>query len=294
MIKMTKGIPWEGLRLQASTAGGRGSIPGQGTNMSPISAITNYILFFLDESRSQRNRKQENNILSKETKSRFCLLNNRISAPGLVPGPGPHRPPPWCPCRHAAPCSQSPARLPERWLYYRRRRRSSVAAQTGKSLPAMKETWVRLLGWEDPLDKGMASHSTISACTISWTEEPGGLWPMGSQGRTQLSNWHLTLTPGAASNTEYTAALHPSQPCPERFLLPLSPLAHWPPQGARKTPRMVLPQGLCTRCACAQDTCPDTHVLYTTYTVEYYSATKKGSLCNMYGPCKKSQTQKDA
>ena len=43
---MTKGIPWEGLRLQASTAGGRGSIPGQGTNMSPISAITNYILFF--------------------------------------------------------------------------------------------------------------------------------------------------------------------------------------------------------------------------------------------------------
>ena len=74
MIKMTKGIPWEGLRLQAPTAGGRGSVPGQGTNMSPISATTNYILFFLDESRSQRNRKQENNILSKETKSRLFFF----------------------------------------------------------------------------------------------------------------------------------------------------------------------------------------------------------------------------
>ena len=41
--------------------------------------------------------------------------------------------------------------------------------------------WVQSLGWEDPLDKGMATHSTILAWRIPWTEEPGGLQSMGSQ-----------------------------------------------------------------------------------------------------------------
>ena len=45
----------------------------------------------------------------------------------------------------------------------------------------MQETWVRFLGWEDPLEKGMATYSNILAWTIPWTEEPGGLWCMGSQ-----------------------------------------------------------------------------------------------------------------
>ena len=44
-----------------------------------------------------------------------------------------------------------------------------------KNLPAKQETWVRFLGWEDPLEKGMATHSSILAWEISWTEEPGGL-----------------------------------------------------------------------------------------------------------------------
>ena len=44
-----------------------------------------------------------------------------------------------------------------------------------KNLPAKQETWVRFLGWEDPLEKGMATHSSILAWVISWTEEPGGL-----------------------------------------------------------------------------------------------------------------------
>ena len=45
---------------------------------------------------------------------------------------------------------------------------------------AMWETWVRSLGWEDPLEKGMATYSSILAWRIPWTEEPGGLQSMGS------------------------------------------------------------------------------------------------------------------
>ena len=43
----------------------------------------------------------------------------------------------------------------------------------------MKETWVRALGWEDPLEKEMATHSSILVWRISWTEEPGGIQSMG-------------------------------------------------------------------------------------------------------------------
>ena len=50
-----------------------------------------------------------------------------------------------------------------------------------KNLPAMQETWVQSLGWEDPLEKGTAAHSSILAWRIPWTEEPGGLQSMGSQ-----------------------------------------------------------------------------------------------------------------
>ena len=52
-------------------------------------------------------------------------------------------------------------------------------AQTVKNPPAMRETWVRSLGWEDPLEEGMATHSSILAWRIPWTEEPGGLQSMG-------------------------------------------------------------------------------------------------------------------
>ena len=47
--------------------------------------------------------------------------------------------------------------------------------------PAMQETWVGSLGWEDPLEEGVATHSSILAWEIPWTEEPGGLQPLGSQ-----------------------------------------------------------------------------------------------------------------
>ena len=59
--------------------------------------------------------------------------------------------------------------------------RASLVAQMIKNPPAMQETWVQSLSWEDPLEKGMATHSSIPAWKIPWTEEPGGLQSMGSQ-----------------------------------------------------------------------------------------------------------------
>ena len=56
---------------------------------------------------------------------------------------------------------------------------ASLVAQLVKNSPAMQETWVRSLGWEDPLEKGMATHSSILAWRIPWTEEPGRLQSMG-------------------------------------------------------------------------------------------------------------------
>ena len=50
-----------------------------------------------------------------------------------------------------------------------------------KNLPAVQETRVQYPDWEDPLEKGMAAHSSILAWQIPWTEEPGGLPSMGSQ-----------------------------------------------------------------------------------------------------------------
>ena len=54
-------------------------------------------------------------------------------------------------------------------------------AQMVKNPPAMQETWVQSLGWEDPLEKEMKTHSSILAWRLPWTEKPGGLQPVGSQ-----------------------------------------------------------------------------------------------------------------
>ena len=58
---------------------------------------------------------------------------------------------------------------------------TSLVAQTVKSLPTMRETWVQSLGREDLLEKEMATHYIILAWKIPWTEEPGRLQSMGSQ-----------------------------------------------------------------------------------------------------------------
>ena len=68
-------------------------------------------------------------------------------------------------------------------------------AQTVKNLPAMQETCVRSLGWEDPLEKKMATHSNILAWKILWTEECDGLQSLGSQRvRYDLATEYITQT----------------------------------------------------------------------------------------------------
>ena len=65
--------------------------------------------------------------------------------------------------------------------------------ESAENLPAMQEPWVRSLGQEDPLEKEMATHSSILAWRIPWTEEPGGLPSMESQSRTRLSEFTFAI-----------------------------------------------------------------------------------------------------
>ena len=65
--------------------------------------------------------------------------------------------------------------------YYYQNCWASLVGQTVKNLCAMQETWVQSLGWEDPLEKGMVTHSSILAWKSPWTEEPGRLQSMGSE-----------------------------------------------------------------------------------------------------------------
>ena len=58
---------------------------------------------------------------------------------------------------------------------------ASLVVQTVKNPPVMWETWVQSLGWGDPLEEGMATHSSILAWRIPWAEGPGRLQSMGSQ-----------------------------------------------------------------------------------------------------------------
>ena len=69
---------------------------------------------------------------------------------------------------------------------------ASLVIQMVKNLPAIQETWVQSLGWEDPLEEGMATHSSILAWSIPWTEEPGGLQSRGLQRVRQ--DWATWLT----------------------------------------------------------------------------------------------------
>ena len=75
--------------------------------------------------------------------------------------------------------------------------RASLVAQRLKRLPGMRETRVWSLGWEDPLEKEMATHSSILAWRIPWREEPGRLQPMGSQ--RVGHHWAASLSPSNLS-----------------------------------------------------------------------------------------------
>ena len=74
---------------------------------------------------------------------------------------------------------------------------ASLVAQMVKNPPAMLETWVRSLGWEDPLEEGLAIHSSILAWRIPWTEEPGRLQSIGLQkvghDWSNLAHWLINI-----------------------------------------------------------------------------------------------------
>ena len=80
--------------------------------------------------------------------------------------------------------------MPSFWYQW-----ASLVTQMVKNLPAVEETWVQSLSWQDPLQKGMATHSSILAWRIPWTEEPGGLQLMGSQrvGHNWVTNTFTSL-----------------------------------------------------------------------------------------------------
>ena len=67
------------------------------------------------------------------------------------------------------------------YVYPFRKNWASLVAQMVKNLPAMQETQVQSLGQEDPLEKGIATHSNILAWRVPWTEQPGRLQSIGSQ-----------------------------------------------------------------------------------------------------------------
>ena len=81
--------------------------------------------------------------------------------------------------------------------------RASPVAQTVKDLSAMRETWIRSLAWEDPLEKEMATHSSFLAWRFPWTEEPGRLPSVGWQSWTRLSD--LSLASGALGGAGFSS-----------------------------------------------------------------------------------------
>ena len=81
----------------------------------------------------------------------------------------------------------------------------SLVAQRIKRLPAMQETWVRSLGWEDPLEKEMATHSSILAWRIPWTEEPGELQSMGLQ--RVGHDWETSLSLSQTLNSKHICSI---------------------------------------------------------------------------------------
>ena len=102
---------------------------------------------------------------------------------------------------------------------------NSLVAQRLKRLPAMQETWVWSLGWEDLLEKEIATHSSILAWRIPWTEEPSGLQSTGSQRvrhnwATSLSLWGVNecrLKRAADTSVCSSPICHPGD-CPSSLL----------------------------------------------------------------------------
>ena len=94
---------------------------------------------------------------------------------------------------------------------------ASLLAQMVKNLPSVEETWVQSLGWEAPLEEGLATHSSILAWRIPRTEEPGGLQSTGSHTWAQMRRL-------SAHAPDIRIPLHPDPPCPRRLSDAAAPL----------------------------------------------------------------------
>jgi len=99
-----------------------------------------------------------------------------------------------------------------------------MVVQTVKNLLAMQETWIQSLSWENPLENGMATHSSILAWRIPWTEQPGGLQSTGLQ--RVRHNWTTNTFTGALQG-QGTVPRHRAHQDRSRHLLALKPMAHW-------------------------------------------------------------------
>ena len=116
--------------------------------------------------------------------------------------------------------------------------------ETVKNLPTMQEIWVRFLGCEDPLEEEMATHSSILAWEIPWTEEPGGLQSLGSQGSdtTEWLNHHGHYVYSYhldnegqrrdgfrnINDTQFSRS-RPANVIPQSYLILCDPMAYSPP-----------------------------------------------------------------
>ena len=87
------------------------------------------------------------------------------------------------------------------FIYIHKLPRISRVDQMVKNLPAMQESWVQSLGWDDPLEKGMATYGSILAWRIPWTKEPGGLLTMGCRVRCNWATITFTDYPYVFINT---------------------------------------------------------------------------------------------
>ena len=85
---------------------------------------------------------------------------------------------------------------------------TSLVAQTVKHLPTMWETWVQSLGWEDLLEKEMATHSSTLAWKIPWTEGPGGLWARKELAMTEQLHFYIQCSPNLCCMAKWLSYTH--------------------------------------------------------------------------------------
>ena len=93
---------------------------------------------------------------------------------------------------------------------------ASLVVQMVKNPPAMQEIWIQSLGWEYPLEEGMATHPSSLAWRIPWTEEPGGLQSMGCKSQTRLTWAESDMPERLSTHTKFMLSLTNNIVCSHR------------------------------------------------------------------------------